>query len=371
MINISEVINVSVGTPPAGLANQNVCNLLCMTKETPVVPSSDAYRIYTSSTDVAADWGSLSLTAKAAVSVFAQSPNIISGGGKFIVAPVGADETSEEALARLIPLVFFGGFATTFTETDEEILATAAAAQAAGKIFGVASSDDGDLETAGLLGELQASSLSYGRGLYHGDSAEVEGYKWGYLSRAMSVNFEASNTTNTMQLKQIAGSLPDYNLSATQLEKAKACGADVYAVIANRASVLSYGANEFFDEILNKSWLKMALEVAGFNALAQTNGKVPQTEAGVEVLKTAYRGIAEQAIRNGMVAPGTWTGSDTFGNPEDFHRNIRERGYFLYTAPVAEQSSADRAARKAPVCQLAIKLAGAIHSSSLIVNINK
>jgi hypothetical protein len=115
----------------------------------------------------------------------------------------------------------------------------------------------------------------------------------------------------------------------------------------------------------------MAVEVAGFNVLAQTSGKVPQTEAGMEQVKTGYRSVAEQSISNGMVGSGSWTSPDTFGDPEDFHRNIRERGYYLYSSPVALQSPADRAERKAPLCQLALKLAGAIHSSSLIVNINK
>ena len=254
MINISEVINVTVSTPPAGLALQNVCNLLCMTKDVPVAAIADgAFRVYTSATDVATDWGTTSNAYKAAVAAFSQSPNIITGGGKFIIAKIATAKSSTDALADLIPAVFFGGFSTTFSETDVVIQATAASAKAAGKIFGVASSLSAALETSGLFGLIQAATLTTTRCLFHSDATQREAFKWGYLSRAMSVNFSGNNTTNTMHLKQIAGVTPDEGLTSTLLSKAKVVGADVYANIAGRASVLSYGANVFFDEILNNN----------------------------------------------------------------------------------------------------------------------
>ena len=371
-INISEVINVSVSTPPAGLALQSVSNLLCMTKDYPVAVIADGdFRVYTSATDVATDWGTASNAYKAAVAVFSQSPNIITGGGKFIIAKLATGTSSETALGALIPQVFFGGFATTFTETDAEIVATATAAKTAGKLMGIASSDVAELEPAGLFGLIQDGTLTNGRCLFHSDALQVEGFKWGYLSRAMSVNFSGANTTNTMHLKQIAGVQADEGLTSTLLGKAKLEGVDVYANIAGRASILSYGANIFFDEVFNLAWLKLALEVAGFNVLAQTQTKLPQTEAGMDVLKGGYRQVCAQAVINAMAAPGTWTSPDTFGSPEDFKRNIEEQGYFIYSQPISQQSSVDRDARKAPLVQIALKLAGAVHSSDVIVNINR
>lgn len=372
IINISEVINVSVSTPPAGLALQSVANLLCMTKDTPVAAIADGeFAVYTSATDVATDWGSASDVYKAAVAVFSQAPNIITGGGKFIVGKVATADSSEAALTTFIPQVFFGAFSTTFSETDVQIQATAAAAKTAGKLYGVASSDSADLEVGGLFGLIQAATLTNARCLFHSDALQVEAFKWGYLSRAMGVNFSGANTTNTMHLKQIAGVTSDAGLTSTLLAKAKVVGADVYANIAGRSSVLSYGANIFFDEVFNLAWLKLAMEVAGFNVLAQTQTKLPQTEAGMDVLKGGYRTVCTQSVVNGMVAAGSWTSPDTFGNPEDFKRNIEEQGYFIYSQPISQQSSVDREARKAPVIQIALKLAGAVHSSDVIVNINR
>jgi hypothetical protein len=371
MIDISEVINVTISTPPAGIAEQNVSNLACFTKDTPVVSSSAAFRVYMSSIDVATDWGTTSKVYKAAVAVFSQSPNIITGGGKFIVVPVGSSETSQTALARIVPQVFFGGFATTFSETNTEILHTSADAQAAGKIFGIASADDDDLVTPGLFFEVQAQTLTRTRCFFHNDSDQLVAMKWGYLSRGMSTNFSGTNTASSMHLKQIAGVTADVAITETQRGHCETVGADVYVSIAGRATVLSYGANWVFDEVYNLAWFKMALEVAGFNALAETSTKLPQTESGMDMLKSAYRGVCEMGLSNGMIGAGKWTGTDTFGDPQDFARCVLERGYRIYSQPISQQSSVDRAARKAPLVQIAAKFAGAIHHSDVIVNINK
>ena len=88
-------------------------------------------------------------------------------------------------------------------------------------------------------------------------------------------------------------------------------------------------------------------------------------------LKKAYEQSCIQGVRNGSFAPGEWNESIPFGNPEDFLRNIREVGYYIYSIPVAEQQQAERENREAPVVQIACKRAGAIHSSNLIINIQR
>jgi uncharacterized protein DUF3383 len=45
-------------------------------------------------------------------------------------------------------------------------------------------------------------------------------------------------------------------------------------------------------------------------------------------------------------------------------------GYYIFAPPVASQSQAARAARQAPVLTACIKLAGAIHSASVILNVS-
>jgi hypothetical protein len=87
-------------------------------------------------------------------------------------------------------------------------------------------------------------------------------------------------------------------------------------------------------------------------------------------LKGAYRTICEQAVTNQYCASGAWNSPNVFGNPADLIANVAQRGYYIYSLPVAQQLQANRAARQAPLIQIALKQAGAIQSSSVIVNIN-
>lgn len=372
MIDISNVINISVQVPPAGLAPYSVNNLVCFTKDVPLVTITDGYSVYSSASEVATDWGTESLTYKAAQSVFAQSPNIITGGGLFIVVKLVTAETLQAAMIRAATLVYYGGCSYAFTADSDELLAAATEAQTLKKLLFITSSTQTDLLSPdGLFYKIKDQSLNHARCLFHSASAQLNAFRWGYAGRAMSVNFSASNTTMTMHLKTLAGVSSDTGLSQTWLLQADAVGADVYANIAGRASVLSYGANGFFDDVYNLDWIVGALQIGGFNYLAQTSTKIPQTEAGMDGLKGAYRRVCAQSVTNGFVAAGDWNSADTFGNPEDFKRNISDFGYYIYSAKVATQPVADRNDRKAPVCQIAIKYAGAIHSSDVIVYINQ
>lgn len=369
MINISNVINVSVATPPAGILPYAINNLACFTKDTPT-GSIDVYASYTSPTEVAADWGTDSNVYAASVAIFGQSPNILSGGGVFVVIPMVAQETLATAITRTKDLVYYGGFAETWGADASETLAAAAVAQTARKLYFVASSTSSDLDGAdGLLFKIQDQNLTQTRGLYYSNGTDLATFKWAYAGRAMSTNFSGTNTTQTMHLKQLSGVSSD-NISQTILNKAKAVGADVYVSIAGTSCVFSTGANEFFDNIYNLNWFIGAIEVAGFNFLRTTSSKIPQTESGMDGLKGAYRTVCVQAQANRFVAPGIWTSADTFGNPDDFRRNIQDYGYYIYSLPVNQQLVADRAARKAPVAQVAIKAAGAIHSSDVIIYLN-
>jgi hypothetical protein len=48
---------------------------------------------------------------------------------------------------------------------------------------------------------------------------------------------------------------------------------------------------------------------------------------------------------------------------------VLSKGFFVYAAPIAQQSAADRAARKSPTVQIACKLGGAIHTAKVIIQV--
>ena len=102
--------------------------------------------------------------------------------------------------------------------------------------------------------------------------------------------------------------------------------------------------------------------------LYQSLTKIPQTNAGVGQIVSAINQTLDQSVANGLVAPGKWnTGGFGALNLGDYLKS----GYYVYVAPIESQSQADREARICPPIQIAIKMAGAIHTVAITVNVNR
>jgi hypothetical protein len=371
-LSINNVINISVSQPGAGLGQYNTSNLALFTAETPLVVFSDAYKLYLNPTEVATDFGTGSSTYKMALGVFSQQPNILAGGGYLCIIPYLALETLDDAITRTAGVIQYFGVMSARIESQVDILAAAAVIQTLNKIAFFVSKTAADVNTGGMLDLLRTGGFTQSRGLFHGVAATADALVMmaSYAGRALSVNFNGSNTTTSMHLKDLAGVQPDPSMNQTLLNKCEDAGVDVYISIQGVSKTFTSGKNAFFDDVYNLQWLVGSLQIAGFNALAQTGTKIPQTENGMNVLKSAYRQVCEQALSNQYAAPGSWTSPTTFGNQSDLLQNIIQRGYYIYSTPISQQSPAARAAREAPLVQIALKAAGAIHSSSVIVTVN-
>lgn len=288
------------------------------------------------------------------------------------VATSGADSSGEtllEAIDRMDGVVSFTGVITNLNMEDDVIEDISDAIQAQDRIFLHHFASTADI--AGIGTTIQQSGNTKTRVLLYTDSlAEANLMKAAYAGRAFSVNFTGSFTSQTMNLKQLATITPDANITQTLYAAAEIAGVDLYVSYDGVPSVFSTGGNDFFDNPYSDLALKFALETSGFNFLRQTNTKVPQTESGMNGLKNAYAQVCERFIRNGCIAPGSWTSSETFGDPQIFKENILDRGYYIYSLPIVQQSAAERELRKAPLVQIAIKRAGAIHTSDVIVLVN-
>ena len=383
-LSLSNVINVTLVPTARGLSEFNTANLLLYSTESPISDFTEEYRVYRNVSMVAEDFGVNSLTYKMALGVFSQAPNILSNSGALIIAPKQDDESQIEAFNRLKSEVLFCGWMTTDTiandiaanyeeesssaSTSSTTLSMAVNAEN-NKINFVVSNLEMDID--GAFTGIKNASLTKTRCLYYGGTeTEAKVMMAAYASRAMSTIFEASLTTQTMHLKPLTGIEADVTMTETMLEKCKSAGVDTYVSIEGVACVFSTGANGFFDEVFNELWFVNAIQVAGFNYLRQTGTKIPQTERGMDGLKNAYTQVCVRGINNGFLAPGTWTSSDTFGNPDTFRRNVETSGFYVYSTPVAQQSKADREDRKAPLVQIAIKTAGAIHSTNVMIYVN-
>lgn len=384
-LSLSNVINVTLVPSIAGLSEFNTANLLLYSTEAPIKSfGTDIYRVYYTATTVAEDFGTESLTYKMALGVFSQAPNILSNSGALIIALKDGSETQVEAFNRLKTKVLFCGWMTTDTiandvaanyeeesssaSTSATFLSQAIAAEN-NKINFVVSNVESDIE--GAFTGIKDMTLNKTRCLFYGGTeTQAKIMMASYASKAMSTIFEASLTTQTMHLKPLAGVLPDPVMTETILSKCKLAGVDTYISIEGVACVFSTGKNGFFDEVFNELWFVNAIQTAGFNYLRQTNTKIPQTERGMDGLKNAYSQVCVRGVNNGFIAPGSWTSSDTFGNPDTFKRNIEGSGFYVYSTPIAQQSKADREDRKAPLVQIAVKTAGAIHSTNVMIYVN-
>lgn len=286
----------------------------------------------------------------------------------------GVDETGSiaNALAAAEEVGYFGGVLTTQYLSNDGITDFSAVVQGKDHIYYESINSLANISTLGSA--IKAAGDTKTRLLAKTDQGE-EASKIAiatYATIAQSTNYSGNDTALTMNLKELTGVLPDYNINSTYYNIAKQNGVDVYATTEGLSCVYSFDNGYYTDDATNLLWLKKALEVSGFNYLRKTNTKIPQTETGMAGLKNAYEQRCSQGVRNGVIGTGLlWNDSIPFGDPEDFQRNIQEKGYYIYSLPIALQNQAEREQRIAPVVQIAIKLSGAIHNSNVIVQVQR
>ena len=289
----------------------------------------------------------------------------VSGGS----STAGADasgETLAQALTRTLGKVAYTGVMCAKYMSDGEVSDASAIVSANDLIFVNVwySSDDitGACQTIQQATQEKTRCLVYTNGFEDAKSMMAA-----YVGRAFSVNFEGSDVSQTMNLKTLRNVSPDLNISQTDYHNAEVSGVDLYVSYEGDPAVVSNGANGYFDVVYENMALKFYAQVGLYNALKTTGTKLPQTEAGVSVLKNALGNVFRQFVRNGVIAPGRWNSPQTFGNPETFRANIANQGWYVYSIPIAEQSQSERESRVAPYIQGACKRAGAIHEADVLI----
>lgn len=279
-------------------------------------------------------------------------------------------QTLAQAVNAGLEQVYFGGILSTQYVDDTTLQANAAAIQALDCDYFESMTSLKDIAVTGAA--IKSAGLGKTRTLAYSKSAQTSKVAIAtYASIAKSVNYNGSDTANTLNLKTLTGIVGDSGLSDTYVLSAQTNGIDIYGITGGLSCVYSNDNNGYTDDIEANLWHKKATEVAGFNYLRQVNTKIPQTEEAMTGLRNAYGQVCEKALRNNTIAPGVWNGPVPFGDPEDFKNAIAEKGYYIYSIPVAQQSQTEREARKAPVVQIALKRSGAFHFSEVIINVER
>jgi hypothetical protein len=190
------------------------------------------------------------------------------------------------------------------------------------------------------------------------------------FGRAFTVNFNGNKTAITLKFKQEPG-ISAESITESQAAALKAKNCNVFANYSNDTAIIQEGVmanGYFFDEVHGLDWLQNDLQTAVYNLLYTSQTKVPQTNAGINRILATLESRLDQAVANGLLAPGQWGGPDVGALVAGQYLT---KGYYLYAPSVDSQSQADREARKAPVIQVAVKLAGAVHFVDVIVNVNR
>lgn len=297
-------------------------------------------------------------------------------GASAPVAGIGA-ETPLQAITALT-LISNGWYGAMFAPTNptdisdstHEAVANYIEAQDPSRVYGITITNPGVLDPT-QTGDLASTLKSLGLQHTVVQYSSVNNYAVASLfGRIFTTNFNANNSVITLKFKQEPGIIAE-SLNETQAAALKSKNCNVFVNYNNGVAIIQEGVMSggwFFDERQGLDWLQNSVQTGVFNVLYQSATKVPQTDAGTVVLQTAVEAQLANAVNNGLIAPGTWTG-DPIGVIKT--GQALPRGYYTYAPPVSTQNDADRAARKAPAIQCAIKLAGAVHFANVSISANR
>ena len=195
------------------------------------------------------------------------------------------------------------------------------------------------------------------------------------MGYAMGQNRSTSNSAFTLAYKKLVGVTTD-DLTETQVQyvcgdsETEGVNGNVYVNRADSYDILQEGCmadGTYFDEILNLDMLKNEITLSVMDLLT-SQPKIPNTDAGVVSIINVINVACNKFVKTGFIAPGVWNGGEVLNLTNG---TTLDAGYIVMAEAVADQSQADRDARKAPPIYVCIKTAGAIHYVTIAVNVNR
>ena len=293
------------------------------------------------------------------------------------LAPVNgvAAESALDCITDLADLSndWYGAYIADNTLSNDDVLEVADFIEAAvpSRIFA------NTIVTTGVLDSASTTDLGYvlNQGAY---SRTLDQYSstnnhavMSILGRIATVDFTAQNSTLTVKFKQ-EPTVTAENLRSSQAATLKAKKVNVFVKYQNNTNIIQEGvmsSGMFIDERHGLDWLQNDMQTEEYNLLyASGQPKIPQTDAGFTQFVLADERSLDRAVNNGLIAPGVWTGP-SFGALKT--GDVLTKGYYVYCPPADEQAQGERDQRIAPTRQIAIKLAGAVHKSNVIINVNR
>lgn len=264
-------------------------------------------------------------------------------------------------------------FETAIRANDAEVLALAAAGDAAGKFFAY-TTNEATVRDPSITTDVVSKAVTQGSRRMFLASHASELYEGFEIAAVFSrVNFNAANSTITGEFKKLPG-IDAEDLTQTAYAAMKQKGAVFYTVVEtggekdmgrviNSKTTSTYG--EFIDDVFNLDAFVNYLTVALYNALTKVPTKLRQTAAGQQVLINAAAQIGERFIGNGYLGERLYL-SDKTGE------ETLSRGYEILTTAedIQNLTDAERSDRKAAPIVMRLFRAGAIHAVDVTAQVD-
>lgn len=191
----------------------------------------------------------------------------------------------------------------------------------------------------------------------------------GIMGWAMGAQTGLRDSAYTLDAKTIIGMKTD-DWDTNDIKEFKKINANYYICRGDTYDLFESGVmcdGTWFDEIINLDKLSNDMQLSIMDLFKRVK-KVPATEAGVEMFRSAMIDPLEESKKINFIAPGIWTG-ESFMSLEK--GDMIPLGYLILWESLASQSIADREQRHSVPYYIFVKTAGAYHDIVIQVNVSR
>lgn len=370
-LQLNEVVNFVVNLAQRS-AQRKAFNIMLLVGKNTVIPKEERVRTYTTLEAMLADgFTTNDRLYKAATLIKAQSRSPV----KFCIGTQDANETMLQAITACREANYDWYIVVPCAElTVQQHLDNMAYTNACSPdtVYAFTSKAAEDLQGGDGSIFKKAKDLKYRRtiGLY---STKHDDAVAGIMAYAMGMMTGTINSAFTLKFKGINGVTTENSeaaISVSAVDKLKKQNGNIYVNRGFYYDMFEEGTmadGTFFDEIIYLDKLKNDCQLALMDLFVQ-NAKIAQTEGGMTRIHNALNGVLKDYQRIGYLETGVWRGDTILGLK---YGDTVNNGYLVQSEPIAEQNQADRENRIAPPIYIALKLAGAIHSAVVQIDVNR
>ncbi len=290
-------------------------------------------------------------------------------------------ETLLNAITRTRNLVEYHAVMTTKEIEDAELITIATAMQSQKLRFYEHVAELADMKDGGVCetiwNNIKTAAVQYTHflGYSNGTIKDALLFKCRAVSRLHSLRWEDGAVVYNMFGGQLTNMTGDSIIDNALMNEITQNGVDLYTEVnANFGGRYTKSIENDIEYNYYADTIEYRCQSAIANTLFNSGRKIAQVEADMDNIKNAIANeltIGASGIggtNGGILGLGLiWNGA-TIGNDPQAHKDsIKQRGFYIYSTPIAQQSQVDREAHKAPTIQIAVKYAGGIERVFVLI----